>query len=103
MTNIDWLIRGPEISTCNCDWGCPCQFNSVPTYGNCRAAVAMRIDEGHFGDIDLTGGARASGVMRGDLASCVVTGGGAAVVLASGRVDLAEVESLSREIATSLG
>ena len=55
MAYPDWMIRGPEVSTCNCNWGCPCQFNSVPTYGNCRAAVAMRIDEGHFGDIDLTG------------------------------------------------
>ncbi len=53
MTHFDWRIRGPEISTCNCDWGCPCQFNSLPTHGNCRAGVAMRIDEGHFGDVSL--------------------------------------------------
>jgi len=53
MSTIDWVIRGPEISTCNCNWGCPCQFNSLPTHGNCRAGVAMRIDEGHFGDVSL--------------------------------------------------
>ena len=52
---IDWMIRGPEIATCNCDYGCPCQFNALPTKGNCRAAVAMRIDEGHFGDVKLDG------------------------------------------------
>ncbi len=55
MSYPDWMIRGPEVSTCNCNWGCPCQFNSLPTHGNCRAAVAMRIDEGHFGDVDLAG------------------------------------------------
>jgi hypothetical protein len=55
MSYPDWMIRGPEVSTCNCNWGCPCQFNSVPTFGNCRAAVAMRIDEGHFGEVDLAG------------------------------------------------
>ena len=55
MTNVDWLITGPEISTCNCDWGCPCQFNSLPTHGNCRAGVAMRIDEGYFGETRLDG------------------------------------------------
>jgi hypothetical protein len=55
MANIDWMIRGPQISTCNCDWGCPCQFNALPTRGNCRATIAMRIDEGHFGDTDLSG------------------------------------------------
>ena len=55
MEYVDWSIRGPEITTCNCDWGCPCQFNSLPTHGDCRAAVAMRIVEGHFGDVSLDG------------------------------------------------
>lgn len=52
---IDWRMQGPEITNCNCAWGCPCQFNSLPTHGDCRAAVAMRIDKGHFGDVDLSG------------------------------------------------
>jgi hypothetical protein len=55
MAYVDWRIRGPEIATCNCDWGCPCQFNALPTHGDCRAAVAMRIESGHFGDTDLSG------------------------------------------------
>ena len=55
MAHVDWSIKGPEIATCNCSWGCPCQFNALPTHGDCRAAVAMRIDEGHFGDISLDG------------------------------------------------
>lgn len=52
---IDWRIRGAEISSCNCAWGCPCQFNALPTQGHCRAAVAMRIEEGHFGAVRLDG------------------------------------------------
>lgn len=55
MAYVNWMIKGPEMSTCNCDWGCPCQFNSLPTKGNCRAAVAMRIDDGYFGDVRLSG------------------------------------------------
>lgn len=55
MTDFDWRIRGPEISTCNCNWGCPCQFNAPPTHGHCRAGVAMRIDEGHFDGVRLGG------------------------------------------------
>lgn len=55
MAYVDWRIRGPEIANCNCDWGCPCQFNALPTHGNCRAMTAMRIDEGHFGELDLSG------------------------------------------------
>jgi len=55
MAYVDWMIKGPQISTCNCDYGCPCQFNALPTRGNCRASIAMRIDEGHFGETDLSG------------------------------------------------
>jgi hypothetical protein len=55
MAHIDWSIKGPEVATCNCAWGCPCQFNALPTNGDCRAVVAFRIDEGHFGDIRLDG------------------------------------------------
>ena len=55
MSYTDWRITGPELTSCNCDWGCPCQFNALPTHGDCRAAVAMRIDKGHFGKVRLDG------------------------------------------------
>jgi hypothetical protein len=55
MAYVDWRVRGPELGMCNCSWGCPCQFNGLPTYGDCRAAVGMRIEEGHFGDVRLDG------------------------------------------------
>src|SRR5262249_9247919 len=45
MAYVDWMIKGPELATCNCDWGCPCQFNALPTRGDCRAVIALRIDE----------------------------------------------------------
>lgn len=51
----DWMMRGPEVSTCNCSYGCPCQFNALPTYGHCHAAIGMRIDQGHFGMVRLDG------------------------------------------------
>jgi len=50
-----WLINGPEIVTCTCDFGCPCQFNSLPTQGYCHAAAAIRIDQGYFEDVKLAG------------------------------------------------
>ncbi len=55
MANIEWMIKGPEYGNCNCAWGCPCQFNALPTDGTCKAVVAMRIDEGYFGDTKLDG------------------------------------------------
>src|ERR1700690_2782432 len=55
MTEIKWTIRGREFSNCNCSYGCPCQFNSLPTYGNCRAVVGMQIDSGFHGETRLDG------------------------------------------------
>jgi len=50
-----WRITGEEISSCNCAWGCPCQFNAPPTLGHCQGVAGMRIREGHFGGTRLDG------------------------------------------------
>ncbi len=50
-----WRFRGPHFANCNCDYGCPCQFNALPSDGTCRAVVAWRIHEGHYGDVRLDG------------------------------------------------
>ena len=55
MANIEWMIRGSWLTTCNCDVGCPCQFNALPTHGDCRAALGCEIETGHFGDVALDG------------------------------------------------
>lgn len=55
MTMTKWMLKGPEIAMCNCDYSCPCQFNARPTDGSCRAAIAMRIDEGFHGKVRLDG------------------------------------------------
>ena len=39
---MKWRITGEEIANCNCAWGCPCQFNALPTYG-------------YYGDTQLDG------------------------------------------------
>jgi hypothetical protein len=51
----EWRIVGEEVSSCNCDWACPCQFEADPTHGNCQTLVAYEIREGHFGDTGLDG------------------------------------------------
>jgi hypothetical protein len=56
MPHVDWYIEGVEVSNCNCDYACPCQFESPrPTHGHCRGFAAVRIDKGHFGDVVLDG------------------------------------------------
>jgi len=52
---IPWEIEADELVTCNCAYGCPCQFNALPTHGNCMASIGYQIDEGRFGDVKLDG------------------------------------------------
>jgi hypothetical protein len=55
MPDRSWSLKGVELANCNCDLGCPCQFNALPTHGDCRAMTAVRIEEGRSGDVKLDG------------------------------------------------
>ncbi len=52
---IEWEIHGLEFGNCNCDYSCPCQFEAVPTNGDCRGTQFFGIDQGHFGEVSLDG------------------------------------------------
>ena len=53
--SVEWEIKATEFINCNCSYGCPCQFNAPPTYGNCRYVGGFQIEQGHFGDVKLEG------------------------------------------------
>jgi len=55
MANVDWYVEGIEFGNCNCRYGCPCQFEDLPSNGNCQGFEVVRIDKGYFGDTDLSG------------------------------------------------
>jgi hypothetical protein len=50
-----WEIKGRELVNCNCAYGCPCQFNALPTHGDCRAVIGYQIDRGHHREVSLDG------------------------------------------------
>ena len=55
MADIQWHIRGRDFTHCNCAYGCPCQFNALPTHGFCAAVAGFDIDQGHHGTTRLDG------------------------------------------------
>ena len=50
-----WYLRGKVLVACNCDWGCPCNFNAPPTTGKCEGGWSWYVEEGAFGDVRLDG------------------------------------------------
>jgi hypothetical protein len=55
MEDLIWEINGLAFTNCNCDYGCPCQFNALPTDNTCRAFYALKIDSGRHQDTSLDG------------------------------------------------
>jgi hypothetical protein len=53
-----WRIEGQYMETCNCSYLCPCipsHLTANPTEGDCKAAIAMRIDKGARDGVKLDG------------------------------------------------
>jgi hypothetical protein len=44
-----WKLHAYFLDACNCDWGCPCQFNARPTNGNCEGVAGYHIITGGYG------------------------------------------------------
>jgi hypothetical protein len=55
MATSDWRLEGEWMKNCNCAFGCPCDFNALPTEGYCKGMVGMRITSGHFEKTKLDG------------------------------------------------
>ena len=50
---MDWELKGTVTVACNCDYGCPCNFNALPTKGKCEGTWTWHVERGTFGDISL--------------------------------------------------
>lgn len=53
-----WHIKGELALSCNCAVFCPCVLSlgqHAPTEGYCQTWAGVRIDDGRFGDVDLSG------------------------------------------------
>jgi hypothetical protein len=48
-------MKADYVEACNCDYGCPCNFNGFPTYGFCRALVLYHTKSGSYGNVSLDG------------------------------------------------
>ena len=50
-----WSFEADYFTACNCDWGCPCNFNARPTQGNCVGWGVWHIRKGTYGTTKLDG------------------------------------------------
>ena len=93
MAAVKWKIKAREFANCNCSYGCPCQFNGLPTHGHCRAVVGIAIDKGNHGTTKLDG-LKAAGIFKWP--GPIHEGKGEAAVIIDERANAAQREALLR-------
>ncbi len=54
-TGSGWAIRGYLSDACQCTVFCACEFAEKPTFGHCNDTAILHVDEGHWGEVDLSG------------------------------------------------
>jgi hypothetical protein len=101
-TKTAWRLKGTGFEFCNCQPGCTCNFSGFPTSadGSCKAAVANRIDEGHCGEIDLSG---IDAVAILDWPSAIHDGGGKAVFVVPEEVTEDQLGAMAQIFTGQLG
>ena len=73
-----WAMKGELVGPCNCDWGCPCNFDVPPSYGHCEGIYVYSVDTGHYGDLALDGllyaqvGRAPGPIHEGDMTSLLI-------------------------------
>ena len=55
MPSEGWAVSGTLMIACNCDYGCPCNVNGLPTTGKCEGGWTWSIDTGHYEATSLDG------------------------------------------------
>lgn len=88
-----WEVEGTELANCNCAYGCPCQFNALPTHGHCFGLGALVIERGRYGDVTLDG-LKSVSIFRWP--GAVHEGGGEALLIIDERADAAQRHALQR-------
>ena len=79
-----WQLNGQVLVACNCDWGCPCNFNAPPTPGKCEGGWTWHVERGSFGSTRLDG---LTFSVFANWPGAIHEGNGEAVILIDDRAD----------------
>jgi len=96
----NWQVSGDVLIACNCDFGCPCNFNARPSRGFCEGGWIWMIDKGHVGDVSLGGLAVA---VFAKWPRAIHEGGGRAAPYVDERADARQRDALTQMLRGELG
>jgi hypothetical protein len=97
---MDWELKGTVIVACNCDYGCPCNFNARPTKGKCEGTWTWHVDRGVFGETSLDD---LNFTVCVDWPGAIHEGNGEALILVDERADEAQREAIETLVGGDAG
>jgi len=100
MAATKWSWTADYLQACNCDWGCPCNWNAPPKDGHCHGLSAWKVRTGRCGDVKLDGLAVAQAAKW---PGPVHEGSGVCAVYVDERADGKQREALLRILRGELG
>ena len=100
MKTSSWQVKGAVLVACNCDYGCPCNFNALPTRGKCEGQWTWHVDEGTYGEVTLDDLNFSIAV---DWPGAIHEGNGKALILIDQRADTAQREAIETLVAGDVG
>lgn len=100
MPATSWKLKGKVLIACNCDWGCPCNFNAPPTSGVCEGGWTWHVEQGRFGDVVLDG-LNFSVVVKWP--GAIHHGNGEGVVLVDERADARQRDAIATLVKGGVG
>ncbi len=95
-----WRLNGDVLIACNCDWGCPCNFNARPTHGKCEGGWLWMVEQGEVDGVRVDGRGIA---LYADWPGAIHEGGGRAVCYIDDRTDDAQRAALTRVLRGEVG
>ena len=96
----EWTLRGTVVVACNCDYGCPCNFNALPTHGKCEGGWTWHVEEGRVGDQSLDGLTFSVVV---NWPGAIHEGNGSAVILVDERADDGQQKAIAALVSGDFG
>ena len=97
---MQWQLNGTVLIACSCDWGCPCNFQALPTGGKCEGGWVWAIEQGHLGDVRVDGLAVA---LYADWPGAIHQGGGRAVAYIDEKANAQQREALTQLVLGKFG
>ena len=100
QTATTWQLSGTVTLACNCDYGCPCNFNARPTQGHCEGEWTWHVASGRYGDAGLGG---LNFTLACDWPGAIHEGNGEALILIDERADASQRNAIQTVLGGQVG